>query len=75
MSTGIEHAHLSDLDHRRQSHGQIEISGPNGRRKTVDLSELSEADRQLAEEFGYKPVKATHDWRERLEIEEIEWQC
>jgi hypothetical protein len=34
----------------------VEIGGPDGRRKTVDLSELSDADRQLAEEFGYKPV-------------------
>ena len=34
----------------------VEIDGPGGRRKTVDLTELSDADRQLAEEFGYKPV-------------------
>jgi len=36
----------------------IEINGPDGRRKTVDLTELNDADRQLAEEFGYKPVSA-----------------
>jgi hypothetical protein len=41
---------------RRRSIGTIEINGPDGRRKTVDLSELSDADRQLAEKFGYKPV-------------------
>jgi len=39
---------------RRRS--TIEITGPGGRRKTVDLTELNAADRQLAEEFGYKPV-------------------
>jgi hypothetical protein len=42
---------------RRRSIGTVEINGPDGRRKTVDLSELSDADRQLAEQFGYKPVR------------------
>ena len=42
---------------RRRSISVVEINGPDGRRKTVDLSELSEADRQLAEQFGYKPVR------------------
>jgi hypothetical protein len=41
---------------RRRSIGTIELNGPDGRRRTVDLSELSDADRQLAEQFGYKPV-------------------
>lgn len=52
MSTGLEPT--SDL--RRRSDGQVEINGPDGRRRTVDLSELNEADRALAEKFGYKPV-------------------
>jgi hypothetical protein len=43
---------------RRRSITTIEINGPDGRRKTIDLSELSDADRQLAEQFGYKPVSA-----------------
>ena len=42
---------------RRRSIGTVEINGPDGRRKTVDLSELNDADRQLAEQFGYKPVR------------------
>jgi hypothetical protein len=42
---------------RRRSISVVEINGPDGRRKTVDLSELNEADRQLAEQFGYKPVR------------------
>ncbi|KIW04572.1 uncharacterized protein PV09_04322 [Verruconis gallopava] len=34
----------------------IEIRDEHGRRKTVQLDELGEADRILAERFGYKPV-------------------
>ncbi len=43
---------------RRRSVGTVEINGPDGRRKTVDLGDMSEADRQLAEQFGYKPVRS-----------------
>ena len=39
---------------RRRS---ITTIGRDGRRRTVDLTELSDADRQLAEQFGYKPVR------------------
>ena len=49
---------------RRRSITTIEINGRDGRRKTVDLSELSNADRQLAEQFGYKPVSTrTYSFR------------
>jgi len=41
---------------RKKSNGIIEINGPNGERKTLNLSELNEADAQLAQQFGYKPV-------------------
>ena len=41
---------------RRRSVGTIEINAPDGRRKTVQLEDLSAADRELAEKFGYKPV-------------------
>ncbi|RMZ75558.1 hypothetical protein DV737_g5239, partial [Chaetothyriales sp. CBS 132003] len=34
----------------------VEINGPDGRRKTVQLEDLTSADRELAEKFGYKPV-------------------
>ena len=41
---------------RKKSNGLIEINGPNGQRKTINLAELNEADVQLAQQFGYKPV-------------------
>ena len=41
---------------RRRSVGAIEIADERGRRKTVQLDDLNEADRALAEKFGYKPV-------------------
>lgn len=43
-----------DLTHRKKS--LVEITGPNGTTRTVNLQELSQADVQLAEQFGYKPV-------------------
>lgn len=42
---------------RHGSVGQIEITDDKGRRKTVQLDELTSADRELAEKFGYKPVR------------------
>jgi hypothetical protein len=42
---------------RRRSVGTIEMTDDKGRRKTVQLDELNEADRALAEQFGYKPVR------------------
>jgi len=42
------------VTHRKKS--LVEISGPDGQTRTVNLQELSEADAQLAEQFGYKPV-------------------
>ncbi|KAK0845674.1 polyamine transporter tpo5 [Friedmanniomyces endolithicus] len=41
---------------RKSSVGAVEIQGPNGVVKTVNLEGLDEADRALAAEFGYKPV-------------------
>jgi hypothetical protein len=41
---------------RRRSHGAVELQDENGRRRTVQLEELNDADRALAEKFGYKPV-------------------
>ena len=43
---------------RNGSVGQIEFTDDKGRRRTVQLDELTEADRELAEKFGYKPVSA-----------------
>lgn len=48
------------LDHgarqRKKSTGLVEISGLDGQRKTLNLAEMSDADAQLAAQFGYKPV-------------------
>jgi hypothetical protein len=46
----------SQLRHRQKSVGLVEINGPDGQRKTVNLAELNDADAQLAAQFGYKPV-------------------
>ena len=34
----------------------LELPGPDGRRRSVAVEDLNEADRALAAEFGYKPV-------------------
>lgn len=54
MATGLEAGDVTDI--RRKSHGTIEMQDDKGRRRTVQLDELSAADRELAEKFGYKPV-------------------
>lgn len=43
---------------RRRDVGQVEMQDEHGRRRTVDLADLNDADRALAEQFGYKPVCA-----------------
>ena len=48
--------HDGDLRQRKKSVGLVEINGPDGQRKTINLAELSDADAQLAAQFGYKPV-------------------
>lgn len=42
--------------HRKSSIGAVEIQGPNGVTKTINLEDMSAEDRALAESFGYKPV-------------------
>lgn len=46
----------AEVRQRQKSVGTVELQGPGGVVRTVNLEELSEADRQLAAEFGYKPV-------------------
>ncbi|KAK5122160.1 hypothetical protein LTR85_004406 [Meristemomyces frigidus] len=46
----------TELRQRKHSVGTVEMQGPGGVVKTVNLDELNEADRALAAEFGYKPV-------------------
>jgi hypothetical protein len=48
--------HDGESRQRKKSTGLIEIHGPDGQRNTINLSELNEADAQLAAQFGYKPV-------------------
>jgi hypothetical protein len=48
--------HDGHARHRKRSVGLVEIDGPDGQRKTINLAELSDADAQLAAQFGYKPV-------------------
>jgi amino acid permease (GABA permease) len=48
--------HEGNVRQRKKSVGLVEINGPDGQRKTIDLAELSDADAQLAAQFGYKPV-------------------
>lgn len=42
--------------HRKKSVGLVEINGPDGQRRTVNLEDLNDADAQLAAQFGYNPV-------------------
>lgn len=48
--------HDGNAHHRRKSSGVIEVSGPDGQRRTLNLAEMNDADAQLAAQFGYKPV-------------------
>ena len=45
-----------DMHRRKESMTAVEIIGPGGQRRSVAVEDLSEADRALAAEFGYKPV-------------------
>ncbi|KAK6382727.1 uncharacterized protein PV06_03684 [Exophiala oligosperma] len=56
MNVDTTTAPLNESDLRRHSVGMVEIQDSHGRRRTVQLDELSAADRALAEQFGYKPV-------------------
>ncbi|KAK1821730.1 polyamine transporter tpo5 [Friedmanniomyces endolithicus] len=46
----------AEVRRRKGSVPAVEIQGPNGVVKTVNLEGLDEADQALAAEFGYKPV-------------------
>lgn len=41
---------------RKKSVGLVEIHTPGGQTKRVNLEEMSDADAQLAAQFGYNPV-------------------
>jgi hypothetical protein len=46
----------SDPEVRHRKKSLVAINTPDGHTKTVNLEELSNADAQLAAQFGYKPV-------------------
>ena len=41
---------------RRRSKGAIELTDLQGRRRTLQFDEMTDADQALAEKFGYQPV-------------------
>ncbi|KAJ5217988.1 uncharacterized protein N7498_000087 [Penicillium cinerascens] len=41
---------------QRHDRRQVEIVGPHGEHKKVNIAEMSQADSELASKFGYKPV-------------------
>ena len=48
---------MADIENlRKRSVGAIQVNDPHGRRRTIDVAELHEADLALAEQFGYHPV-------------------
>lgn len=56
-SSGLQAQPLDAGELRKRSVGTVEFQDEKGRRRTVQLDELNEADRALAEQFGYKPVR------------------
>jgi hypothetical protein len=49
-------APASDPEVRHRKKSLVTINAPNGQSRVVNLEELSNADAQLAAQFGYKPV-------------------
>ena len=47
---------IEDLRQRKKSVGIVELQGPDGQARIVNLEELTDADAELAAKFGYKPV-------------------
>jgi hypothetical protein len=45
-----------ELQQRKESLTNIEIRDRDGRMRSVAVEDLTEADKALAAEFGYKPV-------------------
>jgi hypothetical protein len=43
---------------KRSVGGTLQFHDAAGRRRTVQLDELADDDRELAEKFGYKPVRS-----------------
>jgi hypothetical protein len=46
---------LPEAEMRKGSVGAVNLTDDKGRRRTIMLEDLSAADRELAEKFGYAP--------------------
>ena len=58
MSSDLKPSDGNARDLRKRSVAAIELQDAQGRRRnTIQIEELSEADRALAEKFGYNPVR------------------
>lgn len=57
-TTGTDPIRNDSVFHARHrgSIGHIEVNGRDGRRRTIRIEDLSDADAQLATQFGYNPV-------------------
>jgi hypothetical protein len=70
MSQGLTTEPIAELRQRKQS--VIQIANEDGQLRTVQLDEMSDADRELAEKFGYNPVCGIANVTEhQAEISEI----
>lgn len=49
-------SHFTDPNLRQRNSVAVELRDGQGKTRTVQLDELSDEDRALAEKFGYKPV-------------------
>ncbi|KAL8659465.1 MAG: hypothetical protein Q9226_000424 [Calogaya cf. arnoldii] len=47
---------VNDIEDLRQRRRGVELQGPNGQARVVNLEGLSDADAELAVKFGYQPV-------------------
>ncbi|KAI4165237.1 MAG: hypothetical protein LQ342_001105, partial [Letrouitia transgressa] len=47
---------IEDLRQRKKSVGMVELQGPHGNTRIINLDDLTDADADLAAKFGYKPV-------------------
>jgi hypothetical protein len=55
-TTAIATEPMANPYKRKQSVGAIQFTSQEGEMRTVQLEELTDADRELAEKFGYNPV-------------------
>lgn len=52
----MRHDVIRHVGQRKKSVGLVETMGPDGQKRTINLEHLSDADAQLAAQFGYNPV-------------------